>query len=380
VQLRRLVTRGFRNLATLDLRVPNGLVAILGGNGVGKSNLLEAITVLGNIASFRAAAPLSWVSHGAPGFHISGEVERATTAFDLAVAGRVGQRLHRTLTRGTRRLAPAEYLALFPVVALSAADRLLVWGGPEDRRRFLDRVAFHLHPDTYPVLQRYRRALRQRNALLASGGTDAEIEAFERDLATLGARVVQLRQHALSEVEAALEQELEMLGWSLPRPHLRYHAPDDEAFGEPPELAARLRAALVRSRKRERARGHTVVGPHRHDLAATVAGAPARDVLSAGQGKLLATSLKLAAMAVLERVRGRAPAAVFDDVDAELDAGVLERVLARLAGRGQVFVSSAHEEMVRPRLAGATVWWVRAGQVVDAGPGGEWIDQEGLHG
>ena len=93
-------------------------------------------------------------------------------------------------------------------------------------------------------------------------------------------------------------------------------------------------------------------------------------MLSAGQGKLLATGLKLAAMAVVGRERGRRPLVVFDDVDAELDAAVLQRVLARLRDGGQALLSSAHEEMMLPRLTGGAVWRMNAGVVDVVVPGG----------
>ncbi len=343
-----------------------GLVAVVGPNGAGKTSLLEAVAVLGTLGSFRTTAPQTFVRHGADGFLLEGDVERGTTLVRLRVEARGGARLTRTLFRGARRLSPGEYLELFPVVVLSRSDRDLIWGGPDERRRFLDRVAFYLRRDMLPDLQRYRRALRQRNALLGPTAADAELDAFERDLARYGARIVAGRLAAVAALETHLYRELSDLGWSPPRPILRYHSGEELASGDANEIAARLRSALSRSRRAERIRGHTLVGPHRHDLVLTVGGAPARDVLSAGQGKLLATGLKLAAMAVLVGVRGSAPTVVFDDVDAELDADVLGRVVARLATSGQALLSSAHEEMLLPRLPGAAVWRIRDGVVTPA--------------
>jgi DNA replication and repair protein RecF len=370
VGLHRLSVTGFRNLAAQELQFRPGLTVVVGPNGSGKTNLLEALAVFGNLASFRPGPSVAWVQRGGRAFTLAGTVERAGALVELRQEARAGRSLGRGLFRGARRLGAAEYLDLFPVTTLSGHDRQLVWGTPEDRRRFLDRLCFHLHPEALPVLQRYRRALRQRNALLVGGGRDEEFEAFEHDLAFLGARVVAFRQASVAGLERHLGQELEALGWSLSRPLLRYTSPDGVAVAEPATLAARLRAALAASRRRERARGHTAVGPHRHDLVLTVQGAPAREVLSAGQGKLLATALKLTAMALLFEVRGQAPTVVFDDVDAELDAAVLRRVLGRLEGGGQALLSSAHEEMVLPRLAAGTVWRMQAGTVVVASSGG----------
>jgi DNA replication and repair protein RecF len=363
-----LKLRGFRNLAPLDIDVPAGVTLLLGPNGAGKSNLLEAIAVLGNLISFRQGPPTAWVQRGAEGFTLEGTVERSGTPVPLLQSARLRGTLLRTLHRGARRLDAAEYLELFPVAAFSSHDRQLVWGTPEDRRRFLDRFAFQLHPETLLILQRYRRALRQRNALLQGTGADEQLAAFEHDLAQLGGRLVHLRLQAIAELEPALQGELGELGWSLSRLNLRYHCPDGELAGDPATTAARLAARLARMRRAERARGHTMVGPHRHDLQLAVSGQPARDIVSAGQGKLLATALKLAALAVATRVRGAQPTVVFDDVDAELDAAVLQRVLGRLARGGQLLLSSAHDEVVVPRVRAEGVWRIADGVLAPAAP------------
>jgi DNA replication and repair protein RecF len=369
--LLRLELRGFRNLADLAIDVPAGVVLLLGPNGAGKSNLLEAIAVLGNLLSFRQGPPTAWVRRGAAGFGLAGTVERSGSMVQLAQSARLAGRLVRTFHRGARRLDATEYLELFPVIAFSSHDRQLVWGAPEDRRRFIDRFAFQLHPETLLVLQRYRRALRQRNAILVHEGGDEQLTAFEHDLAQLGARLTHLRLQAIAELEPALQGELSELGWSLSRLNLRYNCPDGELAGDPATTAARLAARLARMRRAERARGHTMVGPHRHDLQLAVSGQPARDVVSAGQGKLLATALKLAALAAATRVRGARPTVVFDDIDAELDAVVLRRVLKRLAGAGQLLISSAHDDMVVPRVEADAVWHIADGVLTPGGVGGE---------
>lgn len=364
--LRALTVNGFRNLQPQELSLPETTIAVLGANGAGKTSLLEAVAVLGNLASFRPGSAVSWVQHGAAGFKLAATVARSGADVGLTVTARAGRRLHRQLFRGGRRLAAAEFLSLFPVVAFSSADRLLIWGGPEERRRFLDRLSFYLRPETYLVLQSYRQALRQRNAALQRGGSDGELAAFEHHLAALGGRLLELRLAALAHLEDAFLQELAALEWSLSRPIVRYNDTDGASPGSPAEMAGRLRLALARSRRRERARAHTLVGPHRHDVEIVLAGAPAREVVSAGQGKLLATALKLAAMAVVERMRSQVPMVVFDDVDAELDASALSRVVRRIAGRGQLIVSSAHEAMIAPCLADAAVWRISEGLVAGA--------------
>lgn len=364
--LRHLSAHGFRNLKPLDLAVPAGVIAVLGPNGSGKSNLLEAIAVLGNLASFRPGSPVAWIQREWAEFRLAGVIDRGdATATVSQTRSRV--RSAAKLFRGARRLGAGEYLALFPVTALSSRDRQLVWGPPEERRRFLDRLAFHLHAETLPTLQRYRHVLRQRNALLQRGGRGEEFDAFEHDLGSLGAALMRFRTVALYELERHLGGALETLGWSLPRPILRYHGGEGQGAADLPTLVRRLRAELNAGRRREQARGFTLVGPHRHDLVLTVHGMPAREVLSAGQGKVLVTAMKLGAMAAVRETGGGRPTVVFDDVDAELDGDVLSRVLRHLGESGQALLSSAHEEMVAPRLRAAAVWRIRDGVVEVSG-------------
>lgn len=367
--LRRLRVVGFRNLEAQDLSVAEGMTVVVGANGAGKTNLLEALSVLGNLASFRSGPTTAWFRNGQRAFTLSGTIERGGAPVELRQEGRLNAMTSRVLYRGGRRLNVSEYLTLFPIVSLSSNDRLLIWGGPEERRRFLDRLSFHLKPEALAVMQGYRRALAQRNALLGAGGREEELDAFEHDLARHGAAIVAFRLAAISGLERLLLGELEALGWSLGRANLRYHCSDGVAVADPATTTAGLRALLTTSRRRDRFRGHTSVGPHRHDLVIAVGGAPARQGLSAGQGKLLATALKLAAVMLLDRVRGQSPMVVFDDADAELDAAALHRLLGRLGLRGQSMLSSAHEEMVRPHLAGAAVWRMHAGRVALDGPG-----------
>ena len=369
--LQHLTARGFRNLAPLELDLPGGVVLLLGRNGAGKSNLLEAVALLGNLVSFRPGPAAAWVQRGGDSFSLGGTVERSGATVELRQDARLRRTLVRTLFRGARRLDAGEYLEVFPVAAFSSGDRQLVWGGPEERRRFLDRFSFQLQPETLPVVQRYRQAVRQRNALLLGSGSDAQLAAFEHDIALLGARLIHLRLQAIARLERVLQGELGELGWSLSRVNLGYHCGEGELAGDAAATAARLAAKLARMRRAERVRGHTTVGPHRHDLQLVVSGQPAREVVSAGQGKLLATALKLATVGAVAEGRGLRPTVVFDDVDAELDAGVLERVLRRLGSGGQLLLSSAHDEVVVPRVAADAIWRITGGVVTPAAAGGE---------
>lgn len=250
---------------------------------------------------------------------------------------------------------PLEYLPVLPVAAFSALDEQLILGGPELRRRFLDRLAFQLRPATLDLLLRYRRALRQRNTLLQQGKTGETLEAFDRELAQVGTQLILARLSALEALQIFLEEELASLGWLFSKPVFHYHSQDGLAAS----AAAgdyQFLTTLRRWRRQEQVRGCTLVGPHRDDLKILLQGRPAREQLSAGQAKLLATALRLAAVAVTRVKRKVAPLLVFDDVDAKLDGQVLARLLPRIAAMGgQAILSTAHPEMVLGRLPDATV-------------------------
>lgn len=363
MRIQYLQVRGFRNLAAQELGLVPGITLVVGPNGAGKSNLLEAISVLGNLTSFRPTATSSFVCWGEQAYALQARVLRAGAEVEMRQDARVGRHLTRALWRGGRRLSMGEYLQICPVAPLSSHDRALVVGVPDDRRRFLDRLVFHLHPEALRLLQQYRRALRQRAELLERSGAEGAVEAFEAVLASTGARLVELRLGALHLLLDRLEVELVELQWSAPHPQVRYHAPDGLGSLDATQRAVRIQAALARARRADAQQRRTSVGPHRHDLAISVGGVPVREALSAGQGKLLAVGLRLAALAVLEERLGSSPVVVFDDVDAELDAGTLARVLRRLSGRAQVLISSARPEIVVPVVGSGTVWRVADGKV-----------------
>lgn len=344
-----------------------GRTCVVGANGSGKTALLEAVSVLGNLVSFRSQQPTDWIQRGSSGFTLEGRIAGriAVTIIRQRLDASAGS--NRILHRGDRRVTSTQYLSILPIASFSSHDKQLLTGPPQIRRRFLDRLAFYLHPETYDIVQRYRKLLKQRNALLRIDGNDAQLDAFERDLAFLGARLSLLRMEVVRRLEVFLRGELENVSWSAARPVLRYNIPDGMDGADVPAAAASLSRILQRGRRRERHVGVTLAGPHRHDLEVAVHGVPARATLSAGQGKLLVTALKLAAMEVVARVRGEVPTVVFDDVDAELDGGALLRLLERLSTCPQVLFSSAHEEMVLPRLKTDSFWRMEAGEVRSAG-------------
>jgi len=361
---------GVRNLADAEIPFDPRCTLVLGPNGAGKSGLLEAVALLGNLRSHRGAGWRQVVRHGRSRLRIEGEVgEGDGRRRSLAVAVDVAE--------GTRRLeldgaeVPlGRYLRLFPVAVLTGDGASLVRGSPEGRRALLDRLAFALEPSALAALRRYRHLLRQRNAALQAGQRKA-LEVWEEGLAAAAARVVALRRRALAALAAAWEGVAgDLLEGAVRDLELAYRE-EAEIAGAADEqgVAAGYRARYAGARERELALGFTLSGPHRHDLVLRLGGRPAREVLSAGQAKLVAAALRLAALEAAEAAGGAAARTVLlDDADSELDGRALERLLGR-AGRGrQVVAASASGTRLGAACPGAARVWLRDGSALRSLP------------
>jgi DNA replication and repair protein RecF len=348
VELVSLETWCFRNLADHTLSWAPGVTLVVGGNGQGKTNLLEAVAVLGNVRSFRTVRARRLVRHGEVGFRLRGVVRSGSDEVEIKQVVESGQEPRRSLTVNRVEVELGDYLATFPVFVLAPGDRELVVGGPELRRAFVDRVAFLLRPDHLAALRSYARALRQRSAALLAGASDSELEGWERQLACHGARVVTNRCHAVATLDAVFGPLYEAIGHRDRPPLSVSYRGDLEALGEA-DLERAYRQRYNENRVRDRGAGMTFDGPHRHDLALRAGGRAVRDVLSSGQTKVVAAALRLASLAVVETARDAALPLVIDDVDAELDGEAVERLMTWVGDRRQTSVSSVNE-----RLAGRT--------------------------
>jgi DNA replication and repair protein RecF len=373
--LASLSTFGFRNLEPTTVQWSEGVNLVLGANGQGKTNLLEAVAVLCNLRSFRTSLWRSMVRHGETSFRLAGELLGAAGHRKIEQLVDVGPPLQRRLLIDGRQASFEEYLSLCPLAALTAADRELVTGPPEMRRQFIDRVAFALDPRMYGVVRGYRRLLRQRNSALTAGASDDEIEVWEAQLAVAAGELVEHRISAVRRLEQAFQESYREFGETgFPEVELRYRR---DPLPDAPEghktLEESYRERYNETRARDRQVGYTVVGPHRHDLTLHGDGRPVRDVLSSGQTKVVAAALRLAMVALLEQERGERFPVIVDDVDAELDPSVVTRFGGRLGRETQVLASSAGGGNVATGLSADRTYRIRAGvcrEVSDFGENG----------
>jgi DNA replication and repair protein RecF len=327
--LAHLSLLNFRNLEPLKWGPGPGSHLLLGGNGAGKTSLLEAVYVLTTTRSFRTARLEDCVRHNSSGFQLEGEAEtdhRST----LEVRWIEGKRV-RLLNGKTAPLA--EHLAALPIVAWTYAEADVLVGAPKARRRFLDRGIVGIRPSALDLLNRYREALRQKRELLLRGGPG--IEVWNELLATTAAEVIQLRHSYVERLRGVLGSVLAESGLDLPPVEIRYRP--SPVIGL--EGAGPIAAALQRITERERTRQLPLLGPHRDELEILWGGHDIRRVASAGERKSLSLLLLAAHGRALESA-GRRPLYLLDDADAELAPSTHAAVWNVFKSVHQVFATS----------------------------------------
>lgn len=361
--IERLAARDFRNLAPIDVSLPADGLALVGENGHGKTNLLEAIYYLQILRSFRGARDVDLVRFGAPGFHIAATLGDVATR-TLSVGFQRQTRRKKAMIDGGEPLKLADAIGAFPAVIFSPADAELVAGAPSERRRFLD-VMLSLTSRAYlSALQRYRAALARRNAALrdvTGGRATNTIDVWEPALAEAGAvlwrsRRTWVRTHA--EDFASLCAAIGEQGRSA----LRYVTPLD---CEDHEIEQGLLEALARRRPLDIQRGMTHAGPHRDDLELMLEGRDLRTFGSAGQQRTAAIALRLLEAATLRTAAGAEPIVLLDDPFAELDQRRTAHILQLLQGdgRGQTILAVPRATDIPADLTRLDRWRVKDGQL-----------------
>ena len=366
MELTEITASRFRNLQVESLRFKAGTNIVLGLNGVGKTNLLEAIAVLGNLRSFRSSSLHRAVRHGKSGFRLAGTIKSAEGTHQLEQIVETGPPIRRRLRVNGSDVNVGQYLQFLPVIAISAADHELVGGGPESRRALLDRFVFLVHPSHLEDLRSYRRSIQQRNAALSAGAGNEELEAWEKPLAAAAGCVVVARARGaalLADYFADIYQKLRGEDFPAIEPSYRTEPWLDPSQGRQ-KVEDLYQQRYNETRARDRLAGFTGDGPHRHDLSLRAAGRSIRYAVSSGQAKVVAAALRLATLAHVEKERHEQFPVIVDDVDAELDGTALTRLVEHLGNERQIFLSSTNDE-IAPRVGSRSLrLWLDKGAIV----------------
>jgi DNA replication and repair protein RecF len=333
MRIRQLTLRHFRNVGFAALPFVGRQQFLVGANGQGKTNLLEAAGLVTALRSFRAADTRLLIAHGESeagvACELEHEVERETrVTITLRTTGK------EVWTDAARLTRLSEYLGRFPTVVFSSQDLQLVRGAPSLRRRWLDLTLASIDAHYLRTLQAFTRALAGRNALLKQGGgSDGELAAFDQTLAPVAAELIRLRADGVARLGAGFDAAYDRLTQSGERAAIRY-APDLEE-AEADALAARWQAG----RARDRMMRTTINGPQRDDLDFRVHDRAARDFASEGQQRSLVLALRLAQAAWYQSRSGVRPVLLADDVLGELDPERRKRFWAGLDPESQVLAT-----------------------------------------
>jgi len=366
VRVDRLWITDFRNYTAIELELVPGLTVVVGPNGSGKTNLLEAVGYLATLASFRGAPREALVREGADRAVVRAEADRDGRALllEAEIGGRGGDRV--LVNRQPLRRA-RELLGALRVTVFSPDDLALVKGGPGERRRLLDDALVALHPKHDTLRSALDRVLRQRNTLLRQAGgrltpeVAATLDVWDAQLVETGEALATARVDLVHRLEPRLDKAYGRLAGD---------GATDGAAGavgaryEAPWRAAGLATALAAARADELRRGVSLVGPQRDDLALTIAGLPARTHASQGEQRSLALALRLAAHELVADATGTPPVLLLDDVFSELDPARSAALLAHLpAGQGLLTTAG----VLPPGLEAGRVVRVRDGHLVADG-------------
>jgi DNA replication and repair protein RecF len=368
LQVRRLLLTDVRNYAHAEVAFPGGVIALVGPNGQGKTNLVEAIGYLATLGSHRVAADAPLIRHDTNLAVIAAEVVRDDRALTVEVQLHTGA-ANKARINGANLPRVRDVLGIVRTVVFAPEDLALVKGDPGDRRRFLDDVTVQRAPRLAGVRADYDRVLKQRNALLksAGGARRANVDAVEttlgvwdEQLVDLAAEIISARHQVIDELKPITAQRYRRIVSS---------GNDDQAASplhdlgmsystsigtDPGADIGALKLALqelVHQRRREELdRGITLVGPHRDDMVLTLGNAPVKGYASHGESWSVALALRLATYDLFVS-EGATPILILDDVFAELDSRRRAHLAESVSVAPQAFITAAVDDDVPAGLA-----------------------------
>lgn len=393
--LEKLSLTDFRSYAQVDLSLEPGVTVLVGSNGIGKTNLMEAIGYLATLNSHRVSTDAPLLRFGAERAMIRAKLVRGeqSTVLELEInAGRANRgRINRSNPVRARDL-----LGICQTVLFAPEDLALVKGDPSSRRRFLDELLVSLMPRHAATRSDYDRVLKQRNALLKSAragkfstGHEATLDVWDQHMARAGAELLHARLELVDRLQPHLKNAYAQLtdgskeAAAVYRSTLQDSLDDDGATSGPADsrpadgtaadeaapaedlrllsveqLTDRYIQAFAAARRKELERGISLVGPHRDELELVLGSAPAKGYASHGETWSMCLSLRLASYYVMlddARTGGSPPILILDDVFAELDVQRRRKLAAIVSGAEQVLVTAAVEDDIPAELTGRRV-------------------------
>ncbi len=353
----------FRSYTEAQIEFGPGVTTLVGRNGHGKTNVVEAVRYLSSLSSHRVATDAPMVRAGAERAVMAARVQRGDRALTIEITMLPGKANQARLNRGAAR--PRDLLGILRTVVFSPEDLALVKGDPAVRRTFLDEVCVAVQPTLAGDIADYERVLRQRSTLLKSAKGKSRIDEtmlsiWDEKLADLGARITRARLMVVDQLRPLVARAYMDVAPGEGSCAIAYrsslpHAADHQADSPPadaPDIGHLLPATqslkqdlldrMLELRSQELERGVSLVGPHRDDLDITIGELPAKGYASHGESWSCALALRLATYDLLtEEGDDGEPVLILDDVFAELDTGRRDALAKRIAGASQVLITAA---------------------------------------
>lgn len=391
MHVRHLQVTDFRSWPHADLSLAPGPTVLVGANGQGKTNLVEALLYAATLGSHRVASDAPLVRQGAERAFVRAAVVNDDRELLVELEITPGKANRARINRGAAG-KPRDVLGILRAVLFAPEDLAMVRGDPGERRGFLDELLVARAPKYAGVRSDYERVLKQRSALLKSAGAAKKsgssadlrtLEVWDGHLARYGAQLLAGRLDLAADIapyvtrayaSVAATGEESGPGGRVADVRYRSTLAEDmpEGFGtpggrraDPAELETALLAAIERMRPQELERGVSLVGPHRDDLELVLGDLPAKGYASHGESWSFALALRLAAYHLLT-ADGAEPVLILDDVFAELDFRRRSRLAELVSGAEQVLVTAAVDEDVPEELSGAR-YDVAGGEVTVGG-------------
>lgn len=335
--LRELTLTNFKNIGGASLEFSPKINCLLGDNGMGKSNLLDAIHFLSFCKSFNGLTDPMLMKRGEDFAMLRGRYTRHGVEEEITAGLTAGRR--KSFRRGGKEYQRlSDHIGLFPLVMVAPADSGLITGGSELRRRFVDMLVSQSDRRYLEALMTYNRALTQRNSMLRDHIGDTTLYlALEMQMDGAAAYIYRARRELVRSLSEIFGRYYGAIAGSGEQPGLAYVSQMDETDGS-------LEALLETRRERDRVLGYTSAGPHRDDIDMTLDGMPARQTASQGQSKTYTIALRLAQYEFLKNSAGMSPLLLLDDIFDKLDAGRVERIMGIVASDtfGQIFVTDTN--------------------------------------
>jgi DNA replication and repair protein RecF len=308
---------------------------------------------MATLRSFRGVGGAQMIRHGQTGYFVGGTVV-AQGESEIKMYWSLRERQLSLNAQPVRKLT--DYLGTLRTVVFCTEDLQLVKGTGRSRRRFLDLLLTQTHPTYLPLLQRYARALRSRNALLKQRLPDeTALEGFSRELVKAGDEIIRLRHQLVPRLSPLARLAYRRIA----------HDAEDLRLAYQPSVKKDFAVELTQARARERTYRLTLIGPHRDEIELLLNDQPAAQFGSEGQKRTLAIALKMAQAEYVSGLHGTPPVLLIDDVMGELDArrraGLLPLLERSQQARGQVFMTCTEENWPREIARDVQRWQVNAG-------------------